>query len=144
MKIFIFGASGYLGSHLVHCLKHRHEVVALVRSSSSLKRLISEEVTIIKGIENPKNLQKAFRNEMPHLVINTAALYGRNGEGFHELVEANVSFPSRLYELCSVHHVPYFLNTGTSLPDNVSAYALTKNCFTNGINCFFTFRGYRK
>ncbi len=129
MKIFIFGASGYLGSNLVNYLKNNHEVFACVRTKSSLKRLTCDNSKIITGIDNAEVLDDAFMTIKPDLIINAAALYGRNGEGIDKLVDANISFPSQLYELCKKYGVGGFLNTGTSLPDNVSQYALTKNTF---------------
>jgi len=129
MKIFIFGASGYLGSNLVNYLKDKHEVFACVRTSSSHKLLPYDDSKIITGIEKHENLVNAFKIEKPDLIINTAALYGRKGEGIDKLVDANILFPSRIYELCKEYEVAYFLNTGTSLPDEISSYALTKNTF---------------
>lgn len=129
MKIFVFGASGYLGSRLVNYLQNSHEVYALVRSNSSLTRLACKETKIISGIEKYASLSEAFKVKTPDLIINTAALYGRKNESLEEIVEANISFPCRLYELCKEYKVSCFLNTGTSLPDNVSHYALTKNTF---------------
>lgn len=127
MKIFIFGASGYLGSNLVNYLKDKHEVFACVRTSSSHKRLTCDDSKIITGIEKDENLVNAFKIEKPDLIINTAALYGRKGEGIDKLIDANILFPSRVYELCKEYEVACFLNAGTSLPDDISTYALTKN-----------------
>jgi CDP-paratose synthetase len=135
MKIFIFGASGYLGSSLVNYLKDKHEVFACVRTSSSHTRLTCDDSKIITGIEKDENLVNAFKVEKPDLIINTAALYGRKGEGVDKLVDANILFPSKLYELCKKYNVKSFINTGTSLPDNVSPYALTKNMFVKLVKC---------
>ena len=41
MKCFVTGATGFVGSHLVaYLLKNKHSVVAMRRSSSSLKQLL--------------------------------------------------------------------------------------------------------
>ena len=65
----------------------------------------------------------------PDIVINTVAVYGRAGEKLDRLVDANISYPSMLLSVAVEHEVKTFIHTGTSLPDQVSLYALTKNSF---------------
>ncbi|GAA5214024.1 NAD-dependent epimerase/dehydratase [Corallincola platygyrae] len=79
--------------------------------------------------EGGNSLERAFQKHKPDVVINTAALYGRKGEADGELLEANVGFPLRLLEYSISYGASAFINTGTSLPRNVSMYALTKNSF---------------
>ncbi|WP_032484112.1 NAD-dependent epimerase/dehydratase family protein, partial [Yersinia pestis] len=66
----------------------------------------------------------------PDVVINTAALYGRKGELLSELVDANIQFPLRILEMLVSTGKGLFFQCGTSLPADVSQYALTKNQFT--------------
>lgn len=130
MNILISGASGYLGSHLVKSLSSAHKVVALIRSSSSKARLQHLPIDIIY-LDEEEALEKVFQTHKPEIVINTAALYGRKGESVFELVEANIEFPVKLLALANQYKSKAFINTGTSLPDNISPYALTKNTFVN-------------
>ncbi|WP_162007197.1 NAD-dependent epimerase/dehydratase family protein, partial [Yersinia pestis] len=65
----------------------------------------------------------------PDVVINTAALYGRKGELLSELVDANIQFPLRILEMLVSTGKGLFFQCGTSLPADVSQYALTKNQF---------------
>jgi len=65
----------------------------------------------------------------PDVVINTIAIYGREGEKLDSLVDANISYPSMLLSVAVEHEVKTFIHTGTSLSDQVSLYALTKNSF---------------
>lgn len=128
MRIVVTGASGYLGSQLSNYLASKHDVFALVRNSSSVHRLDKERMNV-KRANSRHELDEVLSSIKPDIVINTAALYGRKGELYSDLVEANINFPLQLFELAEKHGVTAFIHTGTSLPDNISAYALTKSTF---------------
>lgn len=126
MKILITGIGGYLGSQLANALISEHELAGTVRSGSKLDRLYNQDkITFIDVDKTDWSEQiKIFK---PDVVINTAALYGRKGELLSDLIHANIAFPQQILE-CIEHDV-VFINCGTSLPDSVSAYAMTKNQF---------------
>lgn len=126
MKVYIAGASGYLGSHLVKSLSSQFDVFALTRKSSHLDRILDYKCEVIP-VDETGALEKAFRCSKPDVVINAAALYGRKGETVREVFNANVNFPLLLLEYCNAFNVSAFINVGTSLPREVGLYALTKN-----------------
>lgn len=130
MKILITGASGYLGSQLVKffSINNNNEIIAVVRSSSSTSRLVNLFITIVK-VDNETQLNNVFNQYRPDVVINTVALYGRKNESLPSLIDANINYPNNLLSLAKKYNSKAFIHTGTSLPDNVSAYALTKNTF---------------
>jgi CDP-paratose synthetase len=128
MDIFISGASGYLGRHLVKSLSKKHRVFALVRSTS-LIGITAVPVENYIYIDDVSALEDAFSKNNPDVVINTAALYGRKGESTLALVDANIEYPTRLLTLANKYNCKAFIQTGTSLPDDISLYALTKNTF---------------
>lgn len=127
MKILITGASGYLGSQLCSKFSEIFDVTAIVRSSSSRNRLNDIEHFIIKQADNKRELDYIFKSVKPDIIINTVALYGRHGESFSDLVYANIQYPCELFDLCMKYNVKMMIHTGTSLPKNISDYALTKN-----------------
>ncbi len=128
MIIFVSGASGYLGSHLVKALSTDHQIFALMRSTSSLERIEGVGAGVIY-IDKDDALENAFAMNRPDVIINTAALYGRKGESLSALVNANIDFPTQLLALAGKYKSKAFIHTGTSLPDDISPYALTKNTF---------------
>jgi len=130
MKILITGASGYLGSQLVKKFAANNDnvVIAVVRASSSISRLSNLSINLVTA-DNEAQLDGIFSLYQPDVVINTVALYGRKGESQSSLIEANIDYPSQLLSLTKKYNAKAFIHTGTSLPDDVSAYALTKNTF---------------
>lgn len=128
MIVFVSGASGYLGSHLVRSLSKEHRVFSLIRRSSSTKH-INDVVSDVIYVDERNALENAFEKYRPDIIINTVALYGRKGESLSSLVNANIKFPIQLLELAEKYKSKSFIHTGTSLPDVISAYALTKNTF---------------
>lgn len=128
MIVFVSGASGYLGSHLVRSLSKEHRVFSLIRRSSSTK-YINSVVSDVIYVDERYALESAFEQYRPDIIINTVALYGRKGESLSSLVNANIKFPIQLLELAEKYKSKSFIHTGTSLPDKISTYALTKNTF---------------
>lgn len=129
MKILITGVSGYLGSQLANALMQEHDVIGTVRSGSICDRV--SDITKINFINaSDSNWLDKVISFSPDIIINTAALYGRKGELLSELVDANIQFPLRILEALVSTGKGLFLQCGTSLPANVSQYALTKNQFS--------------
>lgn len=133
MKLFISGASGYLGSRLVEFFYEQYDVYLLIRASSNKKRIELWSDRYIY-VDNEYELECAFETHKPDYVINTAALYGRNEESVTEMVSANVRFPTKLIELAVKYQCKAFVHTGTSLPEDISLYSYTKHAFSKVVS----------
>ena len=122
MNILISGAGGYLGSRLVDALRATgHRVIRVIRNTLSAPAaddISAEEVWNRTKIDIQIDA-----------VLHCATCYGRNGETDTEIANVNVLYGLALLEFAVHNRIPAFLNIGTSLPPDVSAYAFTKNQF---------------
>ncbi|MFW8602445.1 NAD-dependent epimerase/dehydratase family protein [Desulfobacterota bacterium M19] len=125
-SILVTGATGFLGSHLAHgLLEAGYRVLAFRRKTSDLWRLTD----IAEQIEwyDTTDLELPFKKhkKIDH-VIHTATIYGRNSEKGSQLVETNLLFPLKLYEIASAFNTDTFFNTDTVLPKYLNGYSLSK------------------
>lgn len=123
------GATGFLGSHLAMALLAAgHDVVALKRRSSSLRRLgnaVSEMAFYdIEELDVSRMFDECGSVDA---IIHTATCYGRNNETVSEVFAANTEFPLRLLDAGSRAGVKTFINTDTILDKYLNLYALSKN-----------------
>jgi len=132
LTIVVSGASGFLGSHLVrHFAREGHQVIALVRAQSSLRRLNDVMDIIQLRSVDAENWEDLLMSAKPiDAVLHTATDYGRNGDSFSRLVETNVVWALRMAEASIRAHATCFINAGTALPPEVSPYARSKSHFS--------------
>lgn len=128
--ILITGATGFLGSHLLKFWIGRgHRLVVLKRSTSSLHRLEGYLDQFSSYDVNQPNWERVFDAHKIDTIVHVAASYGRNGEALSQILETNTLFPLRLLELAIHKEVKHFINTASSLPRDINAYALSKAQF---------------
>jgi len=131
MRILLTGITGYLGSHLAHALLNNgHEVIGLKRTSSSLQRIDSILPKLALHDVESVNLSIWFKQlGKVDAVIHTATSYGRKGESFSEILQANLVFPLKLLNAAIEASVALFINTDTVLDKFLNPYALSKGQF---------------
>lgn len=132
MRILLTGSTGYLGSHLARVfIADGHQVIALKRETSSLRRLAGIEGQInFYDVEN-LDLTRPFQEQGPiNVVVHTATCYGRAGESANEVFEANTAFPLRLLEMAILFNTDTFFNTDTILHSHLNVYSLSKKQFS--------------
>jgi len=80
---------------------------------------------------NDADVDQFIQRIQPDVVIHTACAYGRAGESFLQIADANVRYGLKIVQaLLRLRHPVTFINTGTVLRADVSAYALTKHQFS--------------
>jgi CDP-paratose synthetase len=114
-----------------------HEVTVILRHLSSRTRIEGLSANVV-SYDSFSEVNDIFANVRPEIVINTVGSYGRRSEKLDSLVEANIYFPSQLFSTALANNVETFIHTGTSLPDKISLYALTKNTFTKAVSKYDT------
>ena len=141
MKIFLTGATGVIGSHLVKRLvKLGNEVSILVRADSELKVLLGAlgKVKIHHYDGSYDSLRIALESENPSVVCHIASFFlvTHKSEDIIDLIESNILLPTLLLEAMSKTGIKNFINTGTSWQNYqnekfnpVNLYAATKQAF---------------
>jgi CDP-paratose synthetase len=131
MRVLITGATGFLGSRLARaCLGAGIEVVAVRRPGSRLDRLagVAEKIAFF---DNSVSGIGAAIGRACDVVIHAATCYGRQGESWSTLHEANTAFPLRVLETFVRQGAGAFLNVHTVLDPRINPYALTKQQFAD-------------
>lgn len=129
-KIFITGATGFLGSSLVKQLvKNGYNVSILKRKKSNLTRLKDVENLITSFIIEEIDINACFEKIKPNIVIHCATNYGKNNAEPLQILESNLILPLKLLDACKTYNVQCFINTDTALEKNVSNYSLSKKQF---------------
>jgi len=139
MRILLTGATGFIGSWLIPCLrKGGHEVSALVRSSSHTLPLERMGVPVVCDDGAGDLLVSLQRHGPFDGVIHLASLFrsSHRPDEVSPLLLTNVLFPTRLLDACVRSGIQWFVNTGTTWQhfENrsyapVNLYAATKQAF---------------
>jgi len=131
VKIVVTGATGFLGSHLLRALHGEgHELTILKRNASSTERIGDFLQDVVSYDLDTGSLEEIFRSKGTYdAIIHTATCYGRGREPASAIQAVNVDFPLRLLEAGAMAGVDTFFNADTSLPADMSFYALSKHHF---------------
>ncbi|MCH9007182.1 NAD-dependent epimerase/dehydratase family protein [candidate division KSB1 bacterium] len=106
MKIFVTGAAGFLGRHLVHLFHtDKHEIVTIARPTSDVKHLAEKNVKIIVGdLRDEKCIAEAAKGV--DVIVHAAATLRGSWDDFHAI---NVAATRALLEQAVKNKVKRFV-----------------------------------
>ncbi len=121
MKIFITGATGFIGSHLARtlCNSQDHQVHILVRPESNLWRIndVQDKLSLHTGdLQNLDQLKKILVPLQPDVIVHCAVsgMFSGKSASDEELIHTNLFGTINLIK--ASQEIPYqcFINTGSS------------------------------
>lgn len=138
MKILITGATGFIGQHLVRRLIDRGDSVSTLVRPTSQTNLIPADANILTIPEDQTQLEDMLKDAQFDGVIHLASNYlmSHSPEDISSLIEANVTFGTRVLDATARANISFFINTGSFsqhfegksyCPTNL--YAATKQAF---------------
>lgn len=131
MNILLTGATGFLGSNLLHRLIaiETHKIIVLKRTFSNTRRIdtLLEHPSIVYYNIDAVDLIKVFENNSFDAIIHTATEYGRNDLSTLKTIESNLIFPIRLLELAIDNGVSMFINTDSYFNKGNFTYSHLRN-----------------
>lgn len=155
MKVFLTGATGFIGSQLVkRLLGDNHEVAILVREHSDLSVLHDALPKISVHIHDGSylSLHAALAQTQPDVVCHVASLFlaQHQPEDVTRLIESNLGMPTQLLEAMQQLGLRRLINTGTSWQhfedaayNPVNLYAATKQAFENLLAYYVSAHGFQ-
>lgn len=141
MKLFLTGATGFIGSQLARRLvAEGHDLAIVVRPDSKLDilRAVLPQIHVHVYDGSYAGLLYALEAAQPELVCHVASLFlaKHKSEDVARLVESNLNFPAQLLEAMNQLGIKRLINTGTSWQhykneayNPVNLYAATKQAF---------------
>lgn len=118
-KIFITGATGFVGSNLVRrSLQEGADVYINIRNTSDTWRIwdILNDVSVIHAdLGEYGKLDESLKKIRPNIIFHTA-VYGGNAaqKDTKKIIESNISGTINLLRCCNPAHCDLFVNTGSS------------------------------
>lgn len=137
----VTGATGFVGSHLVHRLiKDGWKTHIITRSSSDLSLLkdVHSNVIVHQHDGTTNSMIDIAKDVKPDIVFHLASLFlaQHTSEDIEHLVQSNLLFGTQLAEAMTLQGVTKLINTGTSWQhfqnedyNPVCLYAATKQAF---------------
>jgi nucleoside-diphosphate-sugar epimerase len=131
-KMFITGASGFVGSNLVRRSLHNGaDVYINIRTTSDTWRIrdILKDVSVVHAdISEYEKLNASLKKIKPDIIYHTA-VYGGNStqKDTGKIIESNISGTVNLLRSCKNIHCNLFVNTGSSSEYGLKSTAMKES-----------------
>jgi nucleoside-diphosphate-sugar epimerase len=119
MKILITGANGFVGSHVLESLLEDcvNEIAITLRSTSNISRIESyiEDNKIVVFNINKESIDDIITKFRPEIIIHLSVYYKKkhNFADIDEMINSNITFPTKILESMVKNNLKFFINTGT-------------------------------
>ena len=155
MKLFLTGATGFIGSQLAkRLIKEGHDLAIVVRPESNLEVLhtLLPQIQVHVYDGSYASLFAALKTAEPSLVFHVASLFlaQHKQEDVPRLIESNINFPVQLLEAMNQLGIKQLINTGTSWQhfkneayNPVNLYAATKQAFESLLAFYVEAHGFK-
>jgi CDP-paratose synthetase len=139
MKIFITGATGFIGKHLIHKLLEESVEITINLRNKSINLFDKKVKTYHLGLDIEKDID-FLKKEQFNGVVHLATYFATTHKPYEieNLIDSNVKFASYILECASQAKIKWFVNTGTFWQHYqnetfapVNLYAATKQAFEN-------------
>jgi len=127
LNIFLTGATGFVGSHILSKLLHcGHDVTIIRRPNSDTKR-IDDYIDQVCTIDNENNINSALEFDC---IIHAATSYENSDYAGSDILSANINLPVYLLDYAVNNKCKKFINISTFIAKYETSppnrYALTK------------------
>lgn len=140
-RVLVTGATGFIGSNLVHrLLAQGCDVHIVTRANSDLQVLdtVLNTITVHRHDGTSSGMVEVLAKANPKIIFHLASLFlaQHKSTDIEALISANLLFSTQLVEAMVVNGIKYIVNTGTSWQhfnnedyNPVNLYAATKEAF---------------
>lgn len=139
MRIILTGGTGYLGMNILQRLvKLGYEVLCICLPGTTDKIENNSELLgkySILFTDNP-DYEKIILEFKANTVIHTAGVYENHENNLLKVISGNFDFPIRLLDIVRKNGTIRWINTCTSLPENLNSYTLSKYMFSHWGNYY--------
>jgi CDP-paratose synthetase len=138
MKIFITGATGFIGKNLVNQLINQNHDITINLHSSNQSPFSNKVATYRLNTNDIKSDIEFLKKSEFSGIIHLASLYltTHKPEDVIDIIDSNVKFSTYILECASKASISWFINTGTfwqnyenSIYSPVNLYAASKQAF---------------
>jgi nucleoside-diphosphate-sugar epimerase len=138
-KIFITGATGFVGSNLARrYLERGAEVFINLRKTSDtwrIRDILSEVNSVPVDITDYEKLREAIKNVRPDFIFHTATYGGSADQKITEkIIETNITGTVNLVRSCRDTGVRLLVNTGTSSEYGIKNSAMKETTLLEPVN----------
>jgi nucleoside-diphosphate-sugar epimerase len=131
-KVFITGATGFIGSNLTRrCLDRGAEVFINMRKTSDTWRIadiLPDINAVLVDITEYEKIKDKVKEVRPDFIFHTATYGGRADQKTTEkIIETNITGTVNLVRSCRNNGISMFVNTGTSSEYGIKNSAMNES-----------------